>query len=166
MSAICCRYVYRFAGCSVPSRVSRQQLSSMVSLLSNGSLRAGSPPSPILRRRYAILHCIPVAYGFASGFRASLPCFVFPLRAPGRPEAVFSGQGHFHAGFPHSGFPTRTTQDFSGSLAIHPMPLPCSTTPAEFRHPHPLAFASILPPHPTQRRLQRLRHFVARHTRL
>ena len=30
-SAICCRFVYRFAGFSVPSRVSRQQFSSMAS---------------------------------------------------------------------------------------------------------------------------------------
>ena len=47
-----------------------------VSLFSSGSHRSGSPPSQILRRRYAILNCIPVAYGFASrlprlhGFRA------------------------------------------------------------------------------------------------
>ena len=108
-----------------------------VSLLSTGSLRSGSPTSPILRRRYAILHCMPVAYGFASGFHASLSRFVYRLRAPVRPEAVFSGQGHFDAGVPHSGFPARTAQDFSGSLAIHPLPLPCSKTPAGPRSPRP-----------------------------
>jgi|HubBroStandDraft_6_1064221.scaffolds.fasta_scaffold377036_1 hypothetical protein len=116
-----------------------------VSLLSNGSHRSGSPPSPILRRRYAILHCMPVTYDFASGFRAFLPCFVPRLRAPVRPEAVFPGQGHFHAGFPHSGFPTRTIQDFSGSLAIHPMPLPCSATPAESSHPRPSVCLNAAP---------------------
>ena len=108
-----------------------------VSLLSNGSHRSGSPPSPLLRRRYAILHCMPVTYDFASGFRASLPCFVPRLRAPVRPEAVFPGQGHFHAGFPHSGFPTRTIQDFSGSLAVHPMPLCLAPRP----RPNPVILA-------------------------
>ena len=72
-----------------------------VSLLSTGSHRSGSPASPILRRRYAILHCIPVAYGFASSSRVSLSRFVYRLRAPVRPEEVFSG---FDAGVPHSGF--------------------------------------------------------------
>jgi hypothetical protein len=48
-----------------------------VSLFSSGSHRSGSPPSPILRRRYAILHCMPVAYGFA----ARLPRFPPSLRA-------------------------------------------------------------------------------------
>jgi hypothetical protein len=48
-SAICCRFVYRFAGFSVPSRVSRQQFSSMTSPF--------SPAGPIdlvprLRRYY------------------------------------------------------------------------------------------------------------------
>ena len=106
-----------------------------VSLLSAGSLRSGSPTSLILRRRYAILHCIPVAYGFASSFHASLTRFVYRLRAPVRPEAVFSGQGHFDAGVPHSGFSARTAQDFSGSQAIHPVPLPHSKTPAGPRRP-------------------------------
>ena len=76
-----------------------------VSLLSTGFHRSGSPPSPILRRRYAILHCTPVAYDFAARF----PRFPPSLRAlacalPSGPEAVRSGQGHFAAGVPHSGF--------------------------------------------------------------
>ena len=119
-----------------------------VSLLSAGSLRSGSPTSLILRRRYAILHCIPVAYGFASGFHASLTRFVYRLRAPVRPEAVFSGQGHFDAGVPHSGFSARTAQDFSGSQAIHPAPLPYSKTPAGSTVPHhdgPVDAAPALP---------------------
>jgi hypothetical protein len=126
-----------------------------VSLLSAGSLRSGSPTSPILRRRYAILLCILVAYGFASSSRASLPRFVYRSRAPVGPEAVLSGQGHFDAGVPHSGFPARTAQDFSGSQALHPVPLPCSKTPAGSRRTSPIAVPSMLPPHPTKRRLQR-----------
>jgi hypothetical protein len=76
-----------------------------VSLLSVGFHRSGSPPSPILRRRYAILSRIPVAYDFA--FR--LPRFPLLFRAlacalPVGSEAVRTGQGHFAAGVPHSGF--------------------------------------------------------------
>ena len=116
-----------------------------VSLFSSGSHRSGSPPSPILRRRYAILLCVPVTYGFASGFRATLTRFVDRLRAPVRPEAVFSGRGHFDAGFPHSGFPTRTEQDFSGSLLIHSIPLPCSEIPTGSKRPRQSGLSDAAP---------------------
>src|ERR1700679_155045 len=126
-----------------------------VSLLSAGSHRSGSPASPILRRRYAILHCTPVAYGFASSFRASLTRFVDRLRAPVRPEVVFSGQGHFDAGVPHSGF-SRT--DNTGLLRFLGSPSHTSAMlqdPGRTETTSPIAVDSMLPPHPTQRRLQR-----------
>jgi hypothetical protein len=65
-----------------------------ISLLSTGPIDQVSQCSPILQRRYAILHCMPVTYDFAPGFRASLPCFVPRFRAPVRPETVFPDQGH------------------------------------------------------------------------
>lgn len=76
-----------------------------VSLLSTGSHRSGSPPSPILRRRYAILRRIPVAYDFAfrlPRFPPSFRALACALRVG--PEAARRGQGHFAAGNPHSGF--------------------------------------------------------------
>lgn len=135
-SAICCRFVYRFAGLSVPSHVSRQQFSSIAS---PSSPTGRIDQVPRLHRYYG--DATPSCTACRS-LMSSLPasalhsfCFVHRLRALVRPEAVFPGQGHFNAGFPYSGFLTRTTQDFSGSLAIHPMLLPCSKTPAESRHP-------------------------------
>lgn len=107
-----------------------------VSLLSAGSHRSGSPPSPILSEtlRHPALHTGPLWFRCPA---PALPSFALcsRSRAPVRPEAVFSGQGHFVAGVPYSGFPTRTTQDFSGSLPVHPTPMPCSKTPAESRCP-------------------------------
>ena len=52
------------------------------------------------------------------------------------------------------------TRDLSGSPVTHPVPLPCSQTPAE---PVVLAMAAfpVLPPHPTRRRLQRFHDFEA-----
>lgn len=107
-----------------------------VSLLSAGSHRSGSPPSPILRRRYAILNCIPVAYGFA----ARLPRFPPSLRAfaralPSDRRRSFRARGISMPASPVPALPTRTTQDFSGSLPVHPIPMPCSKTPAGSRCP-------------------------------
>jgi len=134
-SAICCRFVYRFVGFSVPSHVSHQQFSFMASPF--------SPPGPFgqvprLHRYYgdATPSCIAHRSLMISprSFRASSVSCI-RLRAPVGPEKILSGQGHFDAGFPHSGFFTRSTQDFSGSLLAHPMPLPCSKTPAGSKCP-------------------------------
>jgi hypothetical protein len=135
-SAICCRFVYRFAGFSVPSRVSRQQFSSVASPFSpTGSI--DQVPRPHRYYGDATPSCIACRSLMISLPASALPsldsCIAYAL--PSDRRRSFPGQGHFDAGFPHSGFPTRTTQDFSGSLAIHPMPLPCSKTPAGPRHP-------------------------------
>ena len=133
-----------------------------VSLLSVGFHRSGSPPSPILRRRYAILRRTPVAYGFV--FR--LPRFPPSFRAlacalPVGPEAVPRGQGHFAAGIPHSG---SSCADNAGLLRFPAGP---SHTYAVLQDPgriemsSPLAATPILPPHPTQRRLRQAHDFVA-----
>ncbi len=82
---------------SVPSHVSRQQLSSMASPF--------APPGPFdqvprLRRYYgdATPSCTACRSLMISlPLPRFLPCFVPRLRAPVRPEAVFPGQGHFHA---------------------------------------------------------------------
>lgn len=72
-SAICCRFVYRFAGFSVPSHVSRQQFSSVTSPF--------SPPGPFdqvprLRRYYG--DATPSCTAYRS-LMVSLPAPALPL---------------------------------------------------------------------------------------
>lgn len=59
-----------------------------------------------------------------------------------------------------AGFPYGHKRDLSGFLVTHPVPLPCSETPAE---PVSLTIAAfpVLPPHPTRRRLQHDHDFEA-----
>src|SRR5262249_15859647 len=52
-------------------------------------------------------------------------------------------------------------RDLPGFQAIHPVPLPRSTTPAEPTTPRLLTVLSMLPPHFPRRRLQRLMNFGA-----
>ena len=52
-------------------------------------------------------------------------------------------------------------RDLPGFQAIHPVPLPRSTTPAEPTTPRLLPVSSLLPPHFPRRRLQRLMNFGA-----
>src|SRR5262249_31987569 len=52
-------------------------------------------------------------------------------------------------------------RDLPGFQAIHPVPLPRSTTPAEPTTPRLLTVSSMLPPHFPRRRLQRLMNFGA-----
>src|SRR6516164_8071073 len=52
-------------------------------------------------------------------------------------------------------------RDLPGFQAIHPVPLPRSTTPAEPTTPRLLPVSSMLPPHFPRRRLQRLMNFGA-----
>src|SRR6516225_5667086 len=90
-----------------------------------------------------------------------LGCYDFPLRIP----------GHLFASLPRS---TRSSllrvsqfalpvgrRDLPGFQAIHPVPLPRSTTPAEPTTPRLLTVSSMLPPHFPRRRLQRLMNFGA-----
>ena len=66
------------------------------------------------------------------------------------------GRGHCSAGDPIAGLLSRGRErDLPGSQAIHPVPLPRSTTPAESTIPRLLSVSSMLPPLRRQRRLQR-----------
>jgi len=117
-----------------------------VSLLSTGSHRSGSPPSPILRRRYAILNRIPVAYDFA--FR--LPRFPPSFRAlacalPSDRRRSERARGTSLPATPIPAFSTRTTQDFSGSLPVPPTPMPCSKTPAGSKRPRQIGRSDAAP---------------------
>lgn len=59
-----------------------------------------------------------------------------------------------------AGFPCGHKRDLSGFLVTHPVPLPCSETPAE---PVSLTAFAVLPPDPTRRRLQHDHDFEACH---
>ena len=114
-----------------------------------------------------------------------LGCYDFPLRIPGHlfaslPRSTRSsllrvsqfalpvgrrdlpGQGHCSTGYPNCRFARRGRErDLPGFQAIHPVPLPRSTTPAEPTTPRLLTVSSMLPPHFPRRRLQRLMNFGA-----
>jgi hypothetical protein len=135
-SAICCCFVYRFAGFSVPSRVSHQQFSSMASPF--------SPPGPIgqvprLRRYYG--DATPSCTAHRS-LMVSLPASALPSLDSWIAYALlsdrrrsFQARGISTPASPIPASPARTAQDFSGSSAVHPIPLPCSKTPAGPRRP-------------------------------
>ena len=110
-----------------------------------------------------------------------LRCYDFPSRLSGRlfvslpgstlPSSVrvsqlalalpegrgcLPGQGQCSTGDPIAGLLSRGRErDLPGFQAIHPVPLPRSTTPAESTIPRPLSVSSMLPPLRRQRRLQR-----------
>ena len=66
------------------------------------------------------------------------------------------GQGPCSTGDPIAGLLSRGRErDLPGFQAIHPVPLPRSTTPAESTIPRLLTVSSLLPPLRRQRRLQR-----------
>ncbi len=68
------------------------------------------------------------------GFRASL-AFVLSLSRSRRTGESPFRPGAFRCRLPPFRLFTRTTQDFSGSLLIHSIPLPCSKTPAGSKRP-------------------------------
>src|SRR6202163_3923420 len=73
-----------------------------------------------------------------------------------------SGPGQCSAGDPIAGLLSRGRErDLSGSQAIHPVPLPRSTTPAEPTIPRLLTVSSILPPRERRRGLQLDQNFGA-----
>src|ERR1700686_4248618 len=73
-----------------------------------------------------------------------------------------SGPGQCSAGDPIAGLLSRGRErDLSGSQAIHPVPLPRSTTPAEPTIPRLLTVSSILPPRERRRGLQLDENFGA-----
>ena len=112
-------------------------------------------------------------------------CYDFPPRIPGhlfaslpgstRSSSVrvsqlalpvgrrgLSGRGHCSTGDPIAGvLPRGRERDLPGFQAIHPVPLPRSTTPAEPTTPRLPTVSSMLPPRFPRRRLQRLMNFGA-----
>jgi hypothetical protein len=87
-----------------------------------------------------------------SGSRASLPHFVLSLaRSPSDRRRSDEARGISLPATPIPAFSTRTTQDFSGSLSIRPIPMPCSKTPAGSK-PGAYAGPSFFDEHQRRRR--------------
>ena len=131
--AIRCRFVDRFMGSSVPSHVSGQRFSPRGTLLPS----AGSRPA-----RFPVFIGTMRCYDFPPARTCSLIVSVTgPTRAScvrGRrallvsSEETLQARNPWSAGVPSPAYCTRgRVRDLTGSLAIHPMPLPCSKTPAE-----------------------------------
>ena len=132
-SAIRCRFVDRFVRLKVLSRVSRQRFSPHgTPLPSIGSRRVRFPD---VSGRIEVLR-LPVTHPrslicFASGVHAALLGSCLAACAPKRSEGAFWA-GVNVTGDPIAGLLSRGRErDLPGSQAIHPMPLPRSTTPAE-----------------------------------
>ena len=113
------------------------------------ALRLPVRASPVL-----LMVSVPSAM-YCSGFvvAEALPVRRSTAARPGefgQPVLPLSGQfTHGHA------------LDLSGFLAIRPIPLPCSQTPAGAGRTSPFAVLTMLPPVPTLRRLQREHDFEA-----
>jgi hypothetical protein len=151
-SAIRCRFVDRFVRLRVLSRVSRQRFSSHDTLFPrSGPGESGSPMSAIILRCYDFPARIP-GHLFVSLPGSTLPSSVRVSRlalALALPEGrrVPSGPSQCLTGDPIAGLLSRGRErDLPGSQAIHPVPLPRSTTPAESTMPRLLTVSSMLPP--------------------
>jgi len=131
--AIRCRFVDRFVGSSVPSHVSGQRFSPRGTLLPS----AGSRPArfPVFIGTMKVLrlpaHAYLLPYCFGHRSHARLLCS-WSQSAPGEFGGNSSGPEPLVSRRSFPAYCTRgRVRDLTGSLAIHPMPLPCSKTPAE-----------------------------------
>jgi hypothetical protein len=163
-SAIRCRFVDRFAGSRVPSRVSVQRFSARgAPLPSAGSRRARFPA---FTGYIEALRLPARASGslilFGCRSHALLHLFVLAEALRGRVEGASQAWNPCSAGVPILRLRARGRErDLTGSLAIRPMPLPCSWTPAEPARPRPLAVSSTPPSGLARRRPQRVENLGA-----
>ena len=127
-----------------------------------GPAERGSPTLPVLWRRYDFPPAHPRSLiGFASGAHAVLPRFVSRRGAPEPPEGAAQAGVRCSAGDP---FPAAPHVDVSGISQVSWQSIPClcpGLRPRPNRQPLALAVLSMLPPHPTRRRLRRLHDFEA-----
>ena len=151
--AIRCRLVDRFVGSRVPSRVSGQRFSTRDTFLpSVGSRRAGFPVfigTMKALRLPARANLAP--YGFGCRPHASLLCSCIAEALLTSAVVARQAWNTCSAGVPCPACHTHgRVRDLTGFLAIHPMPLPCSKTPAEPARSRlgDLADAALGPPRP------------------
>jgi hypothetical protein len=150
--AIRCRFVDRFVGSRAPSRVSGQRFSPRgASLPSVGSRRTRFPVfigTTKALRLPARANLVP--YGFGCRPHAPLLCSCIAEALPTGPEEARQAWNTWSAGVPCPACRTRgRVRDLTGFLATHPMPLPCSKTPAEPTKPR-LSWSCRHRPRPTQ----------------
>ena len=150
--AIRCRFVDRFVGSRVPSRVSGQRFSPRgASLPSAGSRRARFPVfigTTKALRLPARANLVP--YGFGCRPHAPLLCSCIAEALLTGLEEARQAWNTWSAGVPCPACRTRgRVRDLTGFLATHPMPLPCSKTPAEPTKPR-LSRSCRHRPRPTQ----------------
>ena len=136
--AIRCRFVDRFVGFRVPSRVSGQRFSTHdTSLPSVGSRRARFPVfigTMKALRLPARANLVP--YGFGCRPHAPLLCSCSPKALLTSAEESSLGLGHLVSRRSLPGMLHPWARAGSRRfLAIHPTPLPCSKTPAEPTRP-------------------------------
>jgi len=125
-----------------------------------GPAERGSPTLSVLWRRYDFPPAHPRSLiGFASG--AVLPRFVSRRGAPEPPEGAAQAGVRCSAGDP---LPAAPHVDVSGISQVSWQSIPClcpGLRPRPNRQLLALAVLSMLPPHPTRRRLRRLHDFEA-----
>jgi hypothetical protein len=156
MSAIHRRFVDRFVGPSVPSRVSRRWVSPHgAPLPSRGSRRARFPAFRGTTRALRLpAPAYPVPYGFGPGPLMLLRPSCSPRRSRGGGDPP-SGLGSLVHRAPLSGMPhedPRGISQVSWPSIPHLCPVP---RPRPDRRGLAIADSSVLPPAPTRRRLQR-----------
>ena len=154
-SAIRCRFVYRFVRPKVLSRVSRQRFSPHdTPLPSIGSRWVQFPDvsGTIEVLRLPVTHTRSLIC-FASGPHATLLGSCLATCAPGRSEGAFRAGVIVQPATRIAGLLSRGRErDLPGSQAIHPVPLPRSTTPAEPTIPRLFdGFVDAAPTLPTAR---------------
>jgi hypothetical protein len=161
-SAIRCPSVDRFAGFSVPSRVSGHRFSPRdAPFPPAGPGESGSPRSAVLRRRYDFprTHSRTLMTSVPGSTRSSV--FVLAEALPERRRTV-SGPGGF--GQPVSPPPAVRVWARAGSLRFPGVPSHTSarlSDPGRTSRTSPFAVLPMLPPGPTRRRLQRAHDFGA-----
>ena len=148
-SAIRCRFVDRFVGSRVPSRVSGQRFSTHgASLPSVGSRRARFPVfTGTMKALRLPARAFPVPYGFGRRPHALLSVFVLAEALLTGAEDARQAWNSWSAGVPLPACCARGRErDLAGFLAIRPMPLPCSKTPAEPSKTSPLTVSADAAP--------------------
>ena len=128
----------------------------------SGPGESGSPMSQVLLRCYDFPPRLS-GHLFASlpGSTRSSSVRVSQLALP-EGRRAFRARVIVQPATPTAGLLARGRErDLPGSQAIHPVPLPRSSTPAEPTIPRLLTVSSMLPPRFPRRRLQRLMNFGA-----
>src|SRR5262245_39202506 len=129
----------------------------------SGPGESGSPMSSVLSRCYdfpprlsgRLLASLPGSTR-SSSLRVSQSCAPGCLEKPSEPGSLFNRQPQ------STGLLARGRErDLPGFQAIHPVPLPRSSTPAEPTTPRRSTVSPMLPPRFPRRRLQRLVNFGA-----